>query len=134
MLDEVLAKRRAAGLLGSSAGGKDGFDFDIEIRLGSGAYVCGEETALIESLEGFRGEPRNRPPFPVDTGYLGQATIVQNVETMAWVSCILEKGAEWWKGTGTDRSTGFKLFSISGDCAEPGVYEFPMGISVAEAA
>jgi [NiFe] hydrogenase diaphorase moiety large subunit len=132
MLEEVLAERRAAGLLGSAAGGREGFDFDITIRMGSGAYVCGEETALIESLEGYRGEPRNRPPFPVDTGYLGQATIVQNVETMAWVSCILEKGAEWWRSLGTERSTGLKLFSVSGDCDAPGVYEFPMGISVAE--
>jgi [NiFe] hydrogenase diaphorase moiety large subunit len=131
-LDDVLATRRAAGLLGANAAGKEGFDFDIELRMGSGAYVCGEETALIESLEGHRGEPRNRPPFPVDTGYLGQATIVHNVETMAWVSCIVEKGADWWKGTGTERSTGLKLFSVSGDCDAPGVYEFPLGISVAE--
>jgi [NiFe] hydrogenase diaphorase moiety large subunit len=132
LLDETLAKRRAAGLLGAAAGGKDGFAFDIEIRMGSGAYVCGEETALIESLEGHRGEPRNRPPFPVDTGYLSQATIVQNVETMAWVSCILEKGADWWKSSGTERSTGLKLFSVSGDCAAPGVYEWPLGITVAQ--
>jgi [NiFe] hydrogenase diaphorase moiety large subunit len=130
-LEAVVAKRRAAGLLGEKAG-KEGFTFDIEIRMGSGAYVCGEETALIESLEGYRGEPRNRPPFPVDTGYLGQATIVQNVETMAWVSCIVAKGADWWKSTGTERSTGLKLFSVSGDCDSPGVYEFPLGISVAE--
>ena len=100
--------------------------------MGSGAYVCGEETALIESLEGHRGEPRNRPPFPIDTGYLGQPTIVNNVETFAWVVCILARGADWFKSHGTDKSTGYKLFSVSGDCERPGVYEFPMGITVAE--
>ena len=112
--------------------GREGFDFDIEIHMGSGAYVCGEETALIESLEGHRGEPRNRPPFPIDTGYLGHPTIVNNVETFAWVVCILARGAEWFKSHGTDKSTGYKLFSVSGDCQRPGVYEFPMGITVAE--
>ena len=100
--------------------------------MGSGAYVCGEETALIESLEGQRGEPRNRPPFPIDTGYLGNPTIVNNVETFAWVVCILAKGADWFKSYGTEKSTGHKLFSVSGDCQRPGVYEFRMGITVAE--
>ena len=95
---------------------------------------CGEETALIESLEGHRGEPRNRPPFPVDTGFLGKPTIVNNVETLAWVACILAKGADWFKRIGTDKSPGRKLFSISGDCTRPGVYEFPMGITVARTA
>ena len=108
-----------------------GFDFDI-IRMGAGAYVCGEETALIESLEGFRGEPRNRPPFPVVTGLSTTPTIVNNVETLASVAGIFAKGAEWFKGIGTDKSTGYKLFSVSGDCAQPGVYEFPMGITVAD--
>lgn len=131
-LEETLAKRRKAGLLGTNAGGKEGFNFDIHIHLGAGAYVCGEETALIESLEGQRGEPRNRPPFPVDTGFLGHATAVNNVETLAWATCILAKGADWFKAHGTDKSTGLKLFSISGDCKNPGVYEFPMGITVAE--
>lgn len=107
-------------------------NFDIEIRLGSGAYVCGEETALIESLEGCRGEPRNRPPFPVDTGLMGHPTAVNNVETLAWVASIFSKGADWFKGLGTNKSAGPKLFSVSGDCTEPGVYEFPLGITVAE--
>jgi [NiFe] hydrogenase diaphorase moiety large subunit len=128
----VLERRRQAGLLGAKVCGAEGFDFDIEIRMGAGAYVCGEETALIESLEGHRGEPRNRPPFPVDTGFLGQPTVVNNVETLAAVTAILSKGAAWFKGLGTDRSAGFKLFSVSGDCAEPGVYEFPLGITVQE--
>ena len=100
--------------------------------MGAGAYVCGEETAMIESLEGHRGEPRNRPPFPIDTGYLGRPTIVNNVETFAWVVCILARGADWFKGQGTDKSSGPKLFSVSGDCKLPGVYEFPMGITIAQ--
>jgi [NiFe] hydrogenase diaphorase moiety large subunit len=131
-LEKVLQRRREQKLLGRNIAGRKGFDFDVEIHMGSGAYVCGEETALIESLEGHRGEPRNRPPFPVDTGYLGHPTIVNNVETFAWVVCILAKGADWFKSHGTAKSTGQKLFSISGDCARPGVYEFPMGITVAE--
>jgi [NiFe] hydrogenase diaphorase moiety large subunit len=131
-LEEVLQRRREQGKLGMNVGGVDGFNFEIKIRLGSGAYVCGEETALIESLEGHRGEPRNRPPFPVDTGYFGRPTIVNNVETLAWVACIMEKGAAWFKAIGTDKSAGLKLFSISGDCERPGVYEFPLGITVAK--
>jgi [NiFe] hydrogenase diaphorase moiety large subunit len=131
-LEAAMAKRRKNNLLGKKILGKDGFDFDIEIRMGSGAYVCGEETALIESLEGHRGEPRNRPPFPVDTGFEGRPTIVNNVETLAWVTCIFAKGAAWFKKIGTDKSAGLKLFSVSGDCTRPGVYEFPLGISVAQ--
>ena len=99
--------------------------------MGAGAYVCGEETALIESLEGFRGEPRNRPPFPVVAGLLNNPTVVNNVETLASVAAIFAKGADWFKTFGTDKSTGYKLFSISGDCEKPGVYEFPWGITVA---
>jgi [NiFe] hydrogenase diaphorase moiety large subunit len=124
-------KRRAEKLLGDAVQGKKELSFDIEIRMGSGAYVCGEETALIESLEGQRGEPRNRPPFPVDTGFMGHPTVVNNVETLAWVACIMAKGPEWFKAIGTEKSSGLKLFSVSGDCEKPGVYEFPMGITVA---
>ncbi len=131
-LEAVLQRRRDAGLLGPAVAGQQDFAFDIAIRMGSGAYVCGEETALIESLEGQRGEPRNRPPFPIDTGFLGNPTIVNNVETFAWVTCVLTKGPDWFKSIGTEKSTGRKLFSVSGDCARPGVYEFPMGITVAE--
>jgi [NiFe] hydrogenase diaphorase moiety large subunit len=131
-LDGVLAKRRGDGLLGPEVLGINGFEFDVEIRMGAGAYVCGEETALIESLEGHRGEPRNRPPFPVDTGFRGQPTVVNNVETLASVTAILAKGAAWFRAMGSERSAGFKLFSISGDCERPGVYEFPLGITVAE--
>ncbi|HEY3382401.1 MAG TPA: NADH-ubiquinone oxidoreductase-F iron-sulfur binding region domain-containing protein [Vicinamibacterales bacterium] len=131
-LDAVLQRRRHQKLLGTAIAGREGFDFDIQIHMGAGAYVCGEETALIESLEGCRGEPRNRPPFPVDTGFDGQPTIVNNVETLAWAACILSRSAHWFKSIGTDKSAGYKLFSVSGDCREPGVYEFPLGISVAE--
>jgi len=131
-LDAALVKRRAAGLLGKDAGGVPGFDFDVSVALGAGAYICGEETALIESLEGFRGEPRDRPPFPVVKGFSGRPTVVNNVETLAAAACIFAKGADWFRGFGTDRSTGFKLFSVSGDCAAPGVYEFPFGITIAE--
>jgi [NiFe] hydrogenase diaphorase moiety large subunit len=131
-LEAVLAERRKKGLLGANAGGKAGFVFDIEIRMGSGAYVCGEETALIESLEGHRGEPRNRPPFPVDTGFNRLPTIVNNVETFAWVTAICVKGSAWFKAIGTQRSAGLKIFSVSGDCTQPGIYEFPLGITVAK--
>jgi len=130
-LEAALAKRREKKLLGESICGCDGFNFDITIRMGAGAYVCGEETALIESLEGQRGEPRNRPPFPVDTGYMNYPTIVNNVETLAWVPCIMANGAAWFKGIGTERSAGLKIFSVSGDCERPGVYEFPLGITIA---
>jgi [NiFe] hydrogenase diaphorase moiety large subunit len=130
-LEEALARRRRAGLLGPAILGR-AVAFDIEIRMGSGAYVCGEETALVESLEGHRGEPRNRPPFPVDTGLLGEPTIVNNVETFACVAAIMARGAAWFAAIGTPASTGPKLFSVSGDCARPGVYEFPLGITVAE--
>lgn len=130
-LEKVLARRREKGLLGAGILGKE-LAFDVEIRMGAGAYVCGEETALIESLEGQRGEPRNRPPFPVDCGYLSEPTIVNNVETFACAAMVLAKGAGWFRGIGTEVSTGPKLFSVSGDCREPGVYEFPLGITLAE--
>lgn len=131
-LEATLAHRREMGLLGHEIMGRKDFDFDIEIFMGSGAYICGEETALIESMEGRRGEPRNRPPFPVDTGYLGQPTVVNNVETFTWASAIMSQGADWFRSIGTEKSTGLKLFSVSGDVEKPGVYEFPMGITVAE--
>ena len=132
LLEEVINERRHAGLLGENVGGVEGFDFDVVVAMGAGAYVCGEETALIESLEGFRGEPRNRPPFPVVSGFLHRPSVVNNVETLAWVACIFAKGVGWFMSTGTASSAGGKLFSISGDCARPGVYEFPFGITVGE--
>jgi [NiFe] hydrogenase diaphorase moiety large subunit len=131
-LEDVVKRRKAAGLLGSDIGGIKGFNFNIMVAMGAGAYVCGEETALIESLEGFRGEPRNRPPFPVVSGFLNRPSVVNNVETLAWVPCIMVNGVDWFKSIGTSNSTGHKLFSVSGDCEKPGVYEFPFGITIAE--
>ncbi len=130
-LEAALAARREAKLLGKKVLAKD-FEFDIEIRMGAGAYVCGEETALIESLEGSRGEPRNRPPYPVNTGLVGAPTAVNNVETLIACAHILVKGPEWFKKQGTDVSTGSKLLSVSGDCTKPGVYEVGFGTTVGE--
>jgi [NiFe] hydrogenase diaphorase moiety large subunit len=121
-LEAALARRRAAGLLGA--------DFDIEVFLGAGAYICGEETALIESLEGKPGHPRNRPPYPDTHGYLGQPTVVNNVETYACAARIVERGGAWFAGLGTPQSTGTKLLSVSGDCKRPGVYEYPFGVTL----
>lgn len=131
-LEDFLSMLRKENLLGNNILDKDGFNFDIIIRLGSGAYVCGEETALIESLEGHRGEARNRPPYPVNTGYLGKPTVVNNVETLASVPHIIIKGGDWYNQHGTDVSTGSKLFSISGDCKKPGVYELPWGTKISD--
>jgi [NiFe] hydrogenase diaphorase moiety large subunit len=130
-LEDYLEQMRKDNLLGEKILGKD-FNYDIEIRLGAGAYVCGEETALIESLEGHRGESRNRPPYPVNTGYNGRPTSVNNVETLASVPHIIMKGGEWYATHGTDKSSGSKLFSISGDCKKPGVYELPWGTTISE--
>lgn len=132
ILEERLEERRKAGLLGEKVGGKDNFSFDIHIHMGSGAYICGEESALIESLEGKRGEPRNRPPFPVEIGYENAPTIVNNVESLAWVSAIFANNPEWFKQAGTEESPGYKLMSISGDVEYPGVYEFPFGTELSE--
>jgi [NiFe] hydrogenase diaphorase moiety large subunit len=129
-LEAALARRRSAGLLGPRILGRDGFDFDIRIQLGAGAYICGEESALLDSLEGRRGAPRDRPPYPTERGYLGQPTAIDNVETLACAARILERGADWFKGFGTAQSTGTKLMCVSGDCPHPGVYETPFGITV----
>jgi [NiFe] hydrogenase diaphorase moiety large subunit len=129
-LEQVLEGRRQLGLLGPNIVGKEGFEFDIRIQLGAGAYICGEESSLIESLEGKRGAPRHRPPFPVTSGYLGQPTSVNNVETLCCAARILEKGAEWFKVIGTKDSTGTKLLSVSGDCKHPGVYEVEFGTTI----
>ncbi len=131
-LEDYLDKMRKDNLLGEKILGKEDFNFDITIRLGAGAYVCGEETALIESLEGHRGESRNRPPYPVNTGFENRPTSVNNVETLATVPHIILKGGDWYKKMGTDKSTGSKLFSISGDCKKPGVYELFWGTTINE--
>lgn len=131
-LQDVLARRRGAGLLGAGICGQAGFEFDIDIHLGAGAYVCGEESALIESLEGKRGVPRNRPPYPVTHGYLQQPTTVNNVETFCAAALIALRGGEWYRGIGTTQSAGTKILSVSGDCARPGIYEYPFGVTVRE--
>ena len=131
-LQQVLARRRAAGLLGRAILGEQGFDFDIDIHLGAGAYVCGEESALIESLEGKRGNPRIRPPFPVERGYLGQPTVVNNVETLCAAAQVAWRGGAWWAGIGVPGSSGSKLHALSGDVDRPGVYEFPFGTPIAD--
>lgn len=129
-LENALTELRKDNLLGKSIAGKSGFDFDIRIQMGAGAYVCGEESALIESAEGKRGEPRNRPPFPAQKGYLGLPTVINNVETLCSVVKIVEKGADWYKSIGTKESTGTKVLSISGDCKNPGVYEIEWGMTI----
>ncbi|MBU1424448.1 MAG: NAD(P)H-dependent oxidoreductase subunit E [Gammaproteobacteria bacterium] len=131
-LQAVLQRRRDNNLLGAKILGQSGFDFDIDIHLGAGAYICGEESALIESLEGKRGVPRSRPPFPVTHGYMQQPTAVDNVETFCQAALALHMGAEKYRAIGTEKSTGSKLISVSGDCAYPGIYEYPFGVSVRE--
>ncbi|MFZ4481254.1 MAG: NAD(P)H-dependent oxidoreductase subunit E [Rhodoferax sp.] len=126
----LLQRRRSQRLLGAGILGQRDFDFDITVHVGAGAYVCGEESALIESLEGKRGEPRNRPPFPAQRGYLGHPTVVNNVETFCAVQRIALGGGACWAGLGTRESTGTKIHSVSGDCERPGLYEYPFGTRV----
>ncbi len=129
-LKQVLQDLHGKNLLGENISGISGFDFDIRIQYGAGAYICGEESSLIESAEGKRGEPRPRPPFPVEKGYLGYPTIVNNVETLCSTVTILQNGANWYRELGTDESTGTKVLSISGDCLYPGIYELEWGFSI----
>jgi [NiFe] hydrogenase diaphorase moiety large subunit len=129
-LESQLEQLRDDGLLGRNVGAQPGFDFDIRIQMGAGAYVCGEESALIESCEGKRGTPRLKPPFPVQEGYLGKPTCVNNVETFAAATRIVEEGAEWFRRMGTPDSAGTRLLSVAGDCDRPGVYEVEWGITL----
>jgi NAD-dependent dihydropyrimidine dehydrogenase PreA subunit/ferredoxin len=129
--ERACAAARAAGLLGSNIAGR-GFEFDIELRRGAGAYICGEETALFESIEGRRGEPRSKPPFPVQSGLFGKPTVVNNVETLANVLSILSEGAKSYASIGTAQSTGTRLFCLSGNVRRPGVYEVPCGTKLRE--
>ncbi len=131
-LQAALRLRRRLGLLGRNLCGLMDFHFDIEIVVGAGAYICGEESALLNSIEGLRPHPRNRPPYPVTCGLWGQPTVVNNVESFAAASLIAVHGGEWFAKVGTEQSKGTKLLSISGDCARPGIYEVPFGITVAE--
>lgn len=129
-LQAVLRRRYDSGLLGASIPGQAGFGFDIEIVIGAGAYICGEESALIESLEGKPGIPRIRPPFPVTHGYLGRPTVVNNVETFIAAAHIVCYGSDGFSAAGTEKSSGSKLLSVSGDCRTPGIYEYPYGVSI----
>jgi len=130
-LQIAVEQAREYGLLGTDIFGS-GFDFDIEMRYGAGAFVCGEETALIHSMEGDRGEPTVKPPFPAESGYLGKPTNVNNVETLANIPVILQKGAEWFSKIGTEKSTGTKVFALAGKVNNVGLIEVPMGTTLRE--
>jgi len=130
-LENAAQQARARGLLGDDILGH-GFKFDIELRKGAGAYICGEETAIFGSIEGYRGEPRNKPPFPVDRGLFGQPTVVNNVETLVNVLPIVLEGGPAFAAIGTERSTGPKLFCVSGAVVRPGTYEVPFGTTLRE--
>jgi [NiFe] hydrogenase diaphorase moiety large subunit len=129
-LENILQEAREKKYLGKEIGGKKGFDFDIRIQFGAGAYVCGEESALIESAEGKRGEPRDRPPFPVRRGYFNMPTVINNVETLCSAVKVVLNGGEWYRSLGTTESSGTKILSISGDCRFPGIYEVDWGFSI----
>ena len=131
-IEAVLADMRAKRLLGNAILDREGFDFDIEVHLGAGAYICGEESALLESLEGRPGRPRIRPPFPVTHGFHGKPTVVNNVETLAAVTLVALNGGAWFASFGTPRSSGTKILSVSGDCERPGLYEYPFGVRVSQ--
>jgi NADH-quinone oxidoreductase subunit F len=130
-LENAFAQARAHGLLGDDVMGS-GFAFDIELRIGAGAYVCGEETALFQSIEGFRGEPRNKPPFPVEVGLFGKPTLANNVETFFNVLEVLADTGIGYAQTGTEGSTGTRLFCLSGHVDRPGLYEVPFGTTLRE--
>ncbi|MEJ1398702.1 MAG: NADH-quinone oxidoreductase subunit NuoF, partial [Candidatus Sedimenticola sp. (ex Thyasira tokunagai)] len=129
--EAALEEARAAGFLGENILGS-GFDLDIHSHLGGGAYVCGEETALLESIEGKKGQPRFKPPFPAHFGLYGCPTIINNTESLASIPVIMEKGGQWFKDLGVENSGGAKLFSISGNIKNPGVFEIPMGTPFSE--
>jgi NADH-quinone oxidoreductase subunit F len=130
-LEKAFAQARARGFLGDDVMGA-GFAFDVELRIGAGAYVCGEETALFQSIEGYRGEPRNKPPFPVEVGLFGKPTVVNNVETLFNVLDVVTDGGAAFAETGTEASTGTRLFCVSGHVGRPGLYEVPFGTTLRE--
>ncbi|MGZ4760802.1 MAG: NADH-ubiquinone oxidoreductase-F iron-sulfur binding region domain-containing protein [Ilumatobacteraceae bacterium] len=130
-LTNAIRQARDAGLLGNDISGA-GFDFDLQVFVGAGAYICGEETAIFNSIEGFRGEPRNKPPFPVEVGLFGQPTLVNNVETLVNVLPIVLNGGAAYAAIGTGASSGTKLFCLSGAVVRPGVYEVPFGVTLRE--
>jgi NADH-quinone oxidoreductase subunit F len=126
---DALAQARAAGFVGKGICGSD-YDLELTIHRGAGAYICGEETALINSIEGRRGEPRLKPPFPAVQGLYGEPTVVNNVETLGYLPHILRNGPEWFAKVGTERSPGYKIVSISGHVQKPGNYEVPLGVTI----
>jgi NADH-quinone oxidoreductase subunit F len=128
---EAVEEARKAGYIGKNLFGT-GYDLELTVHRGAGAYICGEETALLNSLEGKRGEPRLKPPFPAIAGLYGMPTVVNNVETLAYLVPILEKGAAWFASVGTERSKGYKIVSVSGHVQKPGNYEMPIGTPVRE--
>ena len=130
-LNIAIGQAREYGLLGKNIFGTD-FSFDMELRLGAGAFVCGEETALITSIEGHRGEPRPRPPFPAVKGLFGKPTLLNNVETYANITAIINNGAEWFKSIGTEKSAGTKVFAVGGKINNTGLVEIPMGTTLRE--
>jgi NADH-quinone oxidoreductase subunit F len=130
-LQLAVAEAYEAGYLGTDILGS-GFDLDVVVHPGAGAYICGEETALLTSLEGYRGLPRNRPPFPAVEGLYASPTVINNVESIASVPSIINNGAEWFAGLGTEKSNGFGIFSLSGHVANPGQFEAPLGITLRE--
>src|SRR5438552_3156800 len=131
VLDRAIGEARAAGLIGPRVLGSD-FGFELHTHLGAGAYICGEETALLSSLEGYRGQPRLKPPFPAVEGLYACPTVINNVESIASVPSIIADGAGWFAGMGTEKSTGFGIFSLSGHVTTPGQYEAPLGITLRE--
>jgi NADH-quinone oxidoreductase subunit F len=128
-LQAAVAEAYAAGHLGTNIHGS-GYDLDLVVHAGAGAYICGEETALLDSLEGRRGQPRLRPPFPAVAGLYASPTVINNVESIASVPCIVANGAEWFSSMGTERSKGMTLYSISGHVTRPGQYEAPLGVTL----
>jgi NADH-quinone oxidoreductase subunit F len=131
VLENALREAREANLLGQNILGSN-FSFDIELRLGAGAYICGEETALFESIEGKRGFPRVKPPFPTTHGLFGKPTVINNVETICNVPLIISLGSAEYRRIGTEKSPGPKLFCVSGDVTQPGLYEVPFGVTLRE--
>ena len=129
IIDKAIAEARAAGLLGENVAGS-GYRFDLHTHLGAGAYICGEETALLSSLEGYRGQPRLKPPFPAVEGLYACPTVVNNTETLMCVPHIIKNGAAWYRQWGTEKSAGTKVFSVSGPVKRPGNYEVPLGYSM----
>jgi NADH-quinone oxidoreductase subunit F len=127
----AIREAREAGLIGTNIEGS-GFDLDVVVHSGAGAYICGEETALLDSLEGYRGQPRLKPPFPAVAGLYASPTVINNVETICNIPYIVGRGVDWFRTFGTEKSPGFKVFAVSGHVNRPGIYEAPLGITMRE--